>query len=280
MDQKIYSRDTKLSFFKVLKLSVVDLFSSHFLAKQLAVRDIKAQYRQSFLGIFWMFITPVFTALVWVFLSASGTVKLSDTGVPYPVYVFIGTLVWSIITESINTPKNSTQGSMSIISKINFPREALILTGIYKLLFNSLVKLVLLVLFLFVYDIGFHVSQLFFPFIILSAVFFGITLGLLITPISLIYHDISKVVSIGLTFLMYVTPVVYSIPSVDGAMKLIMTINPLTPFIMTTRESLTGLDFTFLSSFFWILIIILPVFLFAIIIYRISIPIIIERHGA
>lgn len=227
-----------------------------------------------------MFITPVFTALVWVFLSASGTVKLSDTGVPYPVYVFIGTLVWSIITESINTPKNSTQGSMSIISKINFPREALILTGIYKLLFNSLVKLVLLVLFLFVYDIGFHVSQLFFPFIILSAVFFGITLGLLITPISLIYHDISKVVSIGLTFLMYVTPVVYSIPSVDGAMKLIMTINPLTPFIMTTRESLTGLDFTFLSSFFWILIIILPVFLFAIIIYRISIPIIIERHGA
>ncbi len=118
---------------------------------------------------------------------------------------------------------------MSIISKINFPKEALILTGIYKLLFNSLVKLVLLVLFLFVYDIGFHVSQLFFPLIIISAVFFGITLGLLITPISLIYHDVSKIVSIGLTFLMYVTPVVYSIPSVDGAMKLLMTINPITP---------------------------------------------------
>ena len=280
MEEKTYGRDNKLSFFKILKLSIVDLFSSHFLAKQLAVRDIKAQYRQSFLGIFWMFITPVFTALVWVFLSASGTVKLSDTGVPYPVYVFIGTLVWSIITESINTPKNSTQGSMSIISKINFPKEALILTGIYKLLFNSLVKLVLLVLFLFVYDIGFHFSQLFFPLIIISAVFFGITLGLLITPISLIYHDVSKIVSIGLTFLMYVTPVVYSIPSLDGTMKLLMTINPITPFIMTTRESLTGLDFTFLPSFFWTLVLIIPIFLVALIIYRISIPIIIERHGA
>ena len=169
---------------------------------------------------------------------------------------------------------------MYIISKINFPKEALILTGIYKLLFNSLVKLVLLVLFLFVYDIGFHFSQLFFPLIIISAVFFGITLGLLITPISLIYHDVSKIVSIGLTFLMYVTPVVYSIPSLDGTMKLLMTINPITPFIMTTRESLTGLDFTFLPSFFWTLVLIIPIFLVALIIYRISIPIIIERHGA
>lgn len=259
---------------------MIDLFSSHFLAKQLAIRDIKAQYRQSYLGIFWMFITPVFTALVWVFLSASGTVKLSDTGIPYPVYVFIGTLIWSIITESINTPKNSTQGSMSVISKINFPKEALILTGIYKLLFNSLVKLILLILFLFVYDIGFHASQLYFPLIILCTVFFGITVGLLITPISLIYHDISKIVSIGLTFLMYVTPVVYSIPSEDGVMKLFMSINPITPFIVTTRESLTGLGFTFLTSFFWTLAIILPTFLFGLIIYRISIPIIIERHGA
>ncbi|MDC0408590.1 ABC transporter permease [Flavobacteriaceae bacterium] len=280
MEEKIYSRANKLNFLKILKLSVTDLFSSHFLAKQLAVRDIKAQYRQSFLGIFWMFITPVFTALVWVFLSTSGTVKLSDTGVAYPVYVFIGTLVWSIITESINTPKNSTQGSMSIIAKINFPKEALILTGIYKLLFNSLVKLVLLILFLFVYDIGFHVSQLYFPLIIMGSVFFGITLGLLITPISLIYHDISKVVSIGLTFLMYVTPVVYTIPSANSAMKILMTINPITPFIMTTRESLTGLDFTFMESFFWTLLLIIPVFFFALIIYRISIPIIIERHGA
>ncbi len=49
---------------------------------------------------------------------------------------------------------------------------------------------------------------------------------------------------------------------------------------MTTRESLMGLDFTFLVSFFWTLALIIPVFFFALIIYRISIPIILERHGA
>lgn len=279
LETKIYQKENNQNIGKLLKDSITDLYRSHFLAKQLAVRDIKGQYRESFLGVLWMFITPLVTALVWIFISYSGTVTLTETGVAYPVYAFSGTLIWSIITEAINSPTQSTNASKGIISKINFPKEALVLTGIYKLLFNSSVKVVLLFVFVIVYGTGFYLSQLLFPLVILGAVLFGTTLGLFITPLSLLYNDISKIISMGFTFLMYITPVVYVLPK-TGLMRTLMLYNPFTPFVLTARDTVTGVEPSSLFYFFGVLLVCIPIFLFALVVYRISIPIIIERHGA
>lgn len=279
LETKVYQKENNLRIGKLLKDSLTDMYSSRFLAKQLAVRDIKGQYRQSFLGIFWMFITPLVTAMVWVFLNNSGTVRLSDTGIPYPVYAFSGTLIWSIITEALNSPTQSTNGARGIISKINFPKEALVLSGIYKLLFNSSIKVVLLFLFVIMYGTGFHFSQLLFPFVILGAVLFGTTLGLLITPISMLYNDISRIVSMGLTFLMYITPVVYAIPK-EGLMKTLMEYNPITPIILTARDLAVGSSPEYLGYFGLVLAACVPLLSLGLVVYRVSIPVIVERLSA
>jgi len=276
LNTRVYQKENNLNMGTLLKQSVKDLIGSHFLAKQLATRDITSQYRQSYLGIIWAFIMPVTSAFVWIFLNLTGTVKLSDTGVPYPVYVFSGTLIWSIITESINAPTANTKASKGIISKINFPKEALILSGIYKLLFNSIIKIGLLVVLIFAFGIGFHWSLLALPLAILVTIIFGTTLGLFITPIGLIYNDISKIISVGLNLLMYVTPVVYAIPK-NGLMKTVMEINPFTPLILTARDLALGNMPDYLGYFCWIFVISAVLFLFGLLFYRISIPIVIER---
>ena len=122
LETKIYQKQNNTKIRKLFKESFRDIISARFLAKQLAVRDIKAQYRQSYLGIIWAFVTPLTTAFVWIFLNSSGTIRLTDTGVPYPVYAFSGTLLWSIITDAINAPLASTNGAKGIMSKINFPK--------------------------------------------------------------------------------------------------------------------------------------------------------------
>lgn len=275
---KVYAARKKEGLRSTIGSSLRDLRSSAFLARQLAVRDIKAQYRQSYLGILWAFITPVTTAIVWIFLQSTGTVRLSDTGMAYPVYAFSGTLIWSIITEAINSPVQSTNASRSIISKINFPKEALLLSGIYKMMFNAVPKILLLVLLLIIFKVEFKPFIFLFPLFLLGAIFFGFSLGLLITPISLLYTDISKLVSIGLRFLMYITPVVYAIPD-DGIMKVIMDYNPFTAIILTTRASIDGV-FSHLPSYFVVLACCIPLFLVALAFYRVSIPIIVERSNA
>ncbi|PKA82142.1 lipopolysaccharide transport system permease protein [Ulvibacter sp. MAR_2010_11] len=279
LETKIYQKENNLHIWKLAKESISDIYSSRFLAKQLAIRDIKSQYRQSYFGLFWAVVTPIATALIWIFLNSSGTLRISDTGIPYPVYALSGTLLWSIITESINSPMSNTNSARSILSKINFPKEALITSGVYKLLFNSSIKIVLLIVFVFVFGIGFHWTLFLFPFIIIAAILFGTTIGLFLTPLGMLYTDVKRMIAFVLSFLMYATPVVYSIPK-EGVIKILMDINPLTPIILTARDSIVGGDFAFLNYFLLIIGIFIPLFFVALLFYRISIPILVERMNA
>jgi lipopolysaccharide transport system permease protein len=276
---RIYTKENNLSIIQLFKDSLKDIYNSRFLARQLAERDIKAQYRQSYLGVLWAFILPLGTAFIWIFLSSSGTIKLSDTGVPYPLYAFSGTLIWSIFRASMNSPLQSTNSARGILTKINFPKEALIVSGIYKLLFDSSIKLILLVFFVFFYGVGFHWSLLLVPLVVLGAVLFGTTLGLFITPLGLLYSDINRFISFAMQFLMYVTPVVYAIPE-EGIMKIIMTWNPITPMILTARDLAVGFSPDYLSYFFIVILGCIPFLIAGLVIYRISIPIIVERLSA
>lgn len=276
LETRIYQKESGMPIIKLLKESLLDIFNSRFLSRQLAIRDIKAQYRQSYLGILWAFILPLTTALVWIFLNQTGTIKLSDTGIPYPIYAFSGTLLWAILTDAINTPIISTNSAKSMLSKINFPKEALIISGVYKLLFSSCIKLVLFFAFLLIYKVDFNWSLLLFPFAILGIIMFGITIGLFLTPIGMLYKDVAKIISIGLGFIMYATPVVYSVPN-SGIMKTIMEYNPLTPLITTARDLASGLSPTYHTYFLIIILVCFPLFFLSLIFYRISIPIIVER---
>ena len=279
LQTRTYQKENNLSPVKLLKESLFDIWNSRFLARQLAERDIKAQYRQSYLGIIWAFITPLATAAVWVFLNLSGTIDITDTGISYPVYAFTGTLLWSIITEAVNVPTQTTNSARGIMSKINFPKEALIISGIYKLLFNSSIKIILLLIFVFLFGIGFHWSLLLLPFVIFGALLFGITIGLFLTPIGMLYNDVAKFTAMGFSFLMYVTPVVYAVPS-EGVMKTIMEMNPFTPIILTSRDLLTGSPPEYLFYYFAVLAVTVPLFLLALMLYRLSIPVIVERISA
>lgn len=279
MKTRIYQKDSSLSVLQLLKNSLKDIYNSRFLARQLAERDIKAQYRQSYLGVLWAFILPLTTAFVWVFLNSSGTVKLSETGVPYPLFAFSGTLMWSIVVSSINSPLQSTNAARGVLTKINFPKEALIVSGIYKLLFDSFIKVLLVLLFVCFYDVGFHWSLFLFPFAVFVAIILGTTIGLFLTPLGLLYTDIGRFIPFGMQFLMYLTPVVYIMPT-QGFMKTIMTWNPITPIILTARDLLVGNSPSFIIYFLIVLGVCIPFLLVGLVFYRMSIPIIVERLSA
>ena len=134
-------------------------------------------------------------------------------------------------------------------------------------------------IFIFFYGIDLSLGLLFFPFAILGGLIVGNTIGLLLTPIGMLYQDISKTITFGLQFLMYATPVVYAVPE-SGMMKTLMEYNPLTPIITVGRNLAVGLPPTYLTSFLIVLAICIPLFFIALVFYRISIPIFVERLSA
>jgi lipopolysaccharide transport system permease protein len=243
------------------------------------VRDISAQYRQAFLGFLWAFILPLANTLAWIFLNSTGIIKVADTTMPYPAYVFTGTMLWAIFMDALNAPLAQVNAARGMLAKLNFPREALVVSGIYQVLFNASIKIVMLLGALIFLGITPGWSLLLFPLGILSLVLVGTTFGLLVTPVGMLYTDVGRALPLLMQFLMYVTPVVFPIPKTGWAATL-FTLNPLTPIILTTRDWLTGFAPGYLGFFLLVNIAVVVLLLVVWVVYRLAMPILIERMSA
>lgn len=240
-------------------------------------RDIQSQHRQSLLGFFWILAPVIINSLIWLFLNGSGVVNVNiPGGIPYPVFVILGTTIWNIFAEAVQSPINSVNSGRAIISKINFPKEALLMKGIYTTLFNMLIKMIPVVAILIIYQVTPSGSLLLFPFYIVALIVFAFAIGLIITPLGLIYTDISKVLITGIPLLMYMTPVVYAVPR-SGIFKVLFNLNPLTYIINDTRNTLVGLETQSLMFTMILTAVSFIVLLIGLVIFRKSMPIVIEK---
>lgn len=249
------------------------------LAIRLTVRDISAQYRQAALGLLWALIMPLANTLTWVFLNRTGIVSIGATALPYPVYVFTGTMLWSIFMDALNAPLEKATAAKVMLAKINFPREAIILSGIFQTMFNGAIKIGLMIAALLMLGIFPDWHLILLPLGVLSLILVGTTIGLLLTPIGLLYTDIGKGLPLVMQFLMYVTPVVFPMPK-TGWTAVIFTVNPLSSLILTTRDWLTGFSPEYLEHFLLVNGISLILLFTVALIYRLVMPILIERMNA
>ncbi len=260
----------------LFKDMLADFWKSRDFGYSIAKRDIQGMYRRSVLGIFWAFITPLFTALVWIFLNGSGVVKVDHTPIPYPAYVFSGTLLWSIFSESIMAPITQTQQSRSVMTKINFPKEGLLIAAFYKVLLNSGIKFILMVGLFLLLGVYPDAKILWVPLLIVALIFLGFVIGIISTPISLLYGDVSRAIPLVLQLLMFLCPIVYLMPA-DGIMQKLMLLNPVTPIVSTVRNFMTGADFFMPGYFALIMGLTLVMGVVGWVFYRLSMPLILER---
>jgi len=280
LKETVYSPDSELlSFGTLLRNMWSDLLASRELAWRLLVRNISAQYRQSLLGYAWAFVPPLFTTLIWVFLSSQNILDIRDTGMPYPLFVLTGTILWQTFVEALNSPLQMVESSKSMLSKINFPKEALILTGIGQVLFNFGIRLLLLLLVLWWYQVPPRASMLLAPLGVIALIGLGTTVGLLLTPIGMLYQDVGRALGFGTQALFFLTPIIYPVPHATWAAMLIK-INPVTPLLQSTRDWLTVGPASQVYGFTWVVGISLILLFAGWVMYRIAMPHLISRMSA
>ncbi len=256
-----------------------DLRSSRELAWRLFVRDLSAQYRQSLFGVLWVFLPPLVTALIFILLQSRRVIDFGNTDIPYPIFVLVGTVLWQVFIESLNAPLKSVTASKPLLVKINFPREAVILSAIYLVFFNLIVKMLIIMIFFFIFDLKLTWGLLLLPVAVLMLMLLGICLGLLLTPIGLLYDDVGSSLPILTQLLFFVTPVVYSPPN-TFPFSLISVLNPVSPLLIAARDLIIKGTISNTVPFIVISVLVLFLLLIAWVIYRISLPIIIERMSA
>src|SRR4030067_2473467 len=163
-----------------------DLKDSRELAWSLFKRDFLSRYRKSVLGIFWAFLPPIATGIVFIILQAKNVVNFGETDIPYPVYVLVGTTLWQLFTESVTAPLNSVKSSIAMLAKINFPREALFVSAFYQVLLNLGIKAIVIAGVFVYFRVPPTTGLLVAPVAVLILISLGFSIGLFLTPVGVL----------------------------------------------------------------------------------------------
>lgn len=260
-----------------------DVVGSLELAVVLASRDIRALYRQTLFGYIWAFLPLLGTTGVFMLLRSGGAFTTADSGLAYPVFLLVGSTLWQVFSDSVHGPLKMMVSSRTMITKINFPKEALIFAGILVTLFNFLVRLSILIpaLLFFAWK-GLYTfywsSIVLFPIGVVGIILLGYGIGVAITPLGLLYKDVSLGISMLLMFWMFLTPVVFTIPD-SGLVAGVMKWNPVSPMIDTARAWLVGTEPALASNFFIVLLCSIAGLFIGWVVCRVSMPHVIERLG-
>ena len=255
-----------------------DILASRELAWRLFVRDLSAQYRQTYLGYIWAFLPPLVASATFIFLQSQGIVQISGTTVPYAAFAMMGTLLWQVFVDAMLCPITAVQSAKPMLAKINFPRESILLAGLYMVLFNFLIRLVLLAVVMAIWHVRPDAGLLFFPVASLGLLAGGFAVGLVLLPVGSLYGDVGRGISIVSGFWMLLTPVVYPARTA-GLAGWLATWNPASPLLTTAREALSGTAFTHLPAFAGVSLAAAALCFLGLLAYRLVMPILIERMG-
>lgn len=214
------------------------------LLNQMIGREIKARYKQSILGYFWVILNPLAQMLVMSF-AFSLILKIptnSNANIPYSIFLFVALLPWTLFSNSLLSASNSLVISSSLITKIYFPRTILVMSTVFAKIIDFLFSISVLIIFMIIYHIPISLNILWIiPIFLIQQIFtFGISLFL--AAANLLYRDIQYLLNLVLVLWMYITPIIYPADIVPDKFKIIFQLNPMAVIINAYRQTILGMN--------------------------------------
>ena len=226
----------ELGFFETWAVMMRNVWGARELIWQLFKRDFFAPYKKSFVGVAWVLIAPAAGMLSWILVQRAGLLNPGDVGVPYPVYVLIGTTIWGLFMGLVRSTAKTLTAGQSLVMQVNYPHEALLFKQSAEALTNFLISLTLTVVVLAVFRVLPSWGVLLLPLVLLPLYFLAAAFGLIFSMLAVVAVDMTKVIEVGLGFLMFLTPVVYTPDATKGLARHVVDWNPLTYLVCSARD--------------------------------------------
>lgn len=219
------------------------------IVKQLVLRSIKVQYRNSVIGVFWTVLNPLLNMLVMYLVFSTmftrgGTQTEIDT---YALYLLCGNIVFGMMRTATFQSLPSIVQNRGLLTKNKMSYNVFPLSYSLSAVVNfSFSFIALLGVMAFV---QFTTEQVVFSFAIflvlvaLPALFlFCYGLSLVLAAMYTFFRDIKHFYNVFLTLWMYLTPIFYNISIFDTAgfsasfMKTIIKLNPMYYYVEYFRD--------------------------------------------
>ncbi len=190
-----------------------ELKRNRWLTYQLFRRDFFAIYKQSFIGVFWAIIIPLISIGTFIILNHAGIFSIGNIDVPYPIYAVLGLAFWQLFATGLIASSNSLVKAGSMIVKINFSKKSLVIASTGQSIISFLIQFILVGILFVYYRITPSTEILLIPIVIIPIMLLTLGFGFILSLINGIVRDVGNMLSIFVTFLMFLTPVLYAKPT-------------------------------------------------------------------
>lgn len=222
-----------------VSLKLRDIWPYRELLYFLIWRDVKVRYKQTLLGAAWAILQPLLTMLIFTLLFGRLAGIKSD-GIPYPIFAYAGLLIWTFFANAITNSGNSLVGSANLITKIYFPRMiipgAAVGAGLVDLAIAFTIQIALMIY----YKIAISIAILMVPVLLLLVTLLALGVGMWLSALNVKYRDIRYAIPFLVQLWMFASPVIYPTSMLQGKMKYVLRLNPLTGIIENFRVALFG----------------------------------------
>ena len=239
------------SKFRIFDFKLGELIKYRDLIFLFLKRNYSTRYKQTILGPAWLIITPLLTVCMQTLIFGK-LAGLSTDGVPLVLFYLAGNIMWIYFANIVSGCAGTFLGNAFIFGKVYFPRLVAPLSHILTCTADFFIQFLLFLAFEFVY--AFKIGTFYFswrivllPVLLFQLAILGMGVGLIISAITAKYKDLQVLVSFGLQFWMYATPVVYSTSIIPREYSKFFALNAATPSVVLFKNLFFGTNSEYFS---------------------------------
>ena len=219
-----------------------DFEKDKFILRQLVTKDFKIKYRRSVLGVAWSVLNPllmmIVMSIVFSTIFAQGR-NGSITPEMYPLYLIVGNVTFSVMSESTNQALMSIIWASSLLKKVKVHRWVFPVQKVLFSLVNFAFSLgaVALVMLWFHVVPSWHLILL--PVCLLLLMCFCMGLGMMLSALAVFFRDVMHLWTVVITAWMYLTPIFWTTDYISHMahwIQVLVVVNPMYNYLQFMRD--------------------------------------------
>ena len=209
-------------------------------------RAFEKLYKRTILGKAWIFLRPLVPLAVRVFVFGGLLQVGGSSGVPYFLFVSVGTAVWELFASSLMWATRSLQLNGAILSRLYVPRLILPIASMVPGIAYFAIHVGVIVAALVYYRVQDGVwyldpTWLFVaPVAVVLVLLFALSIGLWTAVLGAGARDVRFGLGYVLEFWIYLTPVVYPVSIVPDHVEWAFYLNPIAVYVVAFRGAILG----------------------------------------
>ena len=207
-------------------------------------RSFTVTYKQTILGPAWIFLNPLISSFMYAIVFG-GIAGIGTDGIPQLLFYLCGNAIWTFFSSSLTKNANTFTSNAGVFGKVYFPRLTVPVSNVLSsgIQFGIQMLLTLIFLVYYVFMGAVHPNWgawLLIPVVLVHLGMLGLGCGMIISSLTTKYRDLTVLVGFGVSLWMYATPVIYPMSEVDGLLKTILMVNPVTAPVELFRYAVLG----------------------------------------